>query len=170
MQNQLKNLLIHQAIIRLGDESIPRIIKCLQMLDDQMIWHQFNENTNSIGNLVLHLEGNATQWILSTFGDVPDLRVRDSEFEPSQFIPGAQLVERLNTLKTQLINTLNHLEEDSLAKTYKVQCFEENGLGIIVHVIEHFSYHTGQIAFITKLLLNKQTYFYEDLDLNIVKD
>jgi uncharacterized damage-inducible protein DinB len=42
-----------------------------------------------------------------------------------------------------------------------------SGTGIIVHVVEHLSYHTGQIAFWTKLLKDKDLGFYEGRDLNI---
>ena len=35
-----------------------------------------------------------------------------------------------------------------------------------VHVIEHFSYHTGQITTLTKWLTNKDTSFYSGVDLN----
>jgi uncharacterized damage-inducible protein DinB len=40
------------------------------------------------------------------------------------------------------------------------------GLGIIVHVTEHLSYHTGQIALLTKLITEKDLGFYAGLDLN----
>jgi len=41
------------------------------------------------------------------------------------------------------------------------------GLAIIVHVTEHFSYHVGQIALLTKLMVGEDLGFYADLDLNI---
>jgi len=46
----------------------------------------------------------------------------------------------------------------------KVQVYEESGLSIIVHVIEHFSYHIGQITYATKAIKNVDTKYYpEDL-------
>jgi uncharacterized damage-inducible protein DinB len=35
----------------------------------------------------------------------------------------------------------------------------------LVHVAEHFSYHTGQIVFLTKFLANKHLKFYDDAKL-----
>ena len=48
-----------------------------------------------------------------------------------------------------------------------VQGFNFSGIGILVHVVEHLSYHTGQIAFYTKQLKNEQLGFYGDIDLNV---
>jgi uncharacterized damage-inducible protein DinB len=47
-----------------------------------------------------------------------------------------------------------------------VQVYELTGVGIIIHVTEHLSYHTGQIATLTKLLLEKDLGFYAGLNLN----
>ena len=54
-----------------------------------------------------------------------------------------------------------------LAEERTVQGFNESVISILIHVTEHFSYHTGQIAFYTKLLLDCDLGFYSDYDLNI---
>lgn len=160
------DLIKQQAKFRINEESIPRILKCLSMLNIDEVWRKPNENTNSIGNLILHLEGNAIQWILSTFTDHTDQRNRDYEFETTEKLSIEILTERLNNLKNKLEVCFNNLDENRLISTYTVQCFNETGVSILIHVIEHFSYHTGQITLLTKLLTNKATNFYEDLDLN----
>ena len=160
------DLIKQQAKFRINEESIPRILKCLSMLNIDEVWRKPNENTNSIGNLILHLEGNATQWILSTFTDHTDQRNRDYEFETTEKLSIEILTERLNNLKNKLEVCFNNLDENRLISTYTVQCFNETGVSILIHVIEHFSYHTGQITLLTKLLTNKAANFYEDLDLN----
>ncbi len=48
-----------------------------------------------------------------------------------------------------------------------MQGFELSGIGITMHVVEYYSYHTGQIAFYTKLLKEKDLGFYANLDLNV---
>ena len=48
-----------------------------------------------------------------------------------------------------------------------VQGFRFSGAGIILHVVEHYSYHTGQIAFWTKMLKDKDLGFYAGFDLNL---
>ena len=48
----MRELIIQQAKLRICEESIPRILKCISMLDLDEIWKKPNENTNSIGNLI----------------------------------------------------------------------------------------------------------------------
>ena len=60
---------------------LPKIERCLEKLTDEQIWWRANEESNSIGNLILHLCGNARQWIICGVGSQPDNRNRDSEFE-----------------------------------------------------------------------------------------
>ena len=62
--------------------------------------------------------------------------------------------------------TIRNLSEEDLLKVRSVQGFEHSGTGIIIHVVEHYSYHTGQIAFWTKLLKDKDLGFYAGHDLN----
>ncbi len=47
-----------------------------------------------------------------------------------------------------------------------MQGFEETGTAILLHVVEHFSYHTGQITLHTKLMLDADTGYYAGADLN----
>ncbi|MBK8701900.1 MAG: DUF1572 family protein [Saprospiraceae bacterium] len=161
-----RDIVVTQGKIRIGDESIPRILKCLDMLDENQVWAKYNENSNSIGHLILHLEGNASQWILSTLGTLPDARDRESEFNTTAILPVPELKSRLLALKEKLNQCFDELSEQSLLDVHPVQCYEESGISIVIHVIEHFSYHTGQIAFITKMLTDSQTGFYADANLN----
>src|SRR5215218_10895045 len=75
----------------LVDDYLPRIERCLENLKDEQIWWRANEESNSIGNLILHLCGNVRQWIVCGLGSAPDLRNRDSEFEQRNVIPREEL-------------------------------------------------------------------------------
>src|SRR5688572_4436535 len=61
-------------------ENLDRIEACLTELPPHSLWARDSENENAVGNLLLHLEGNVRQWILSGIGDGPDERDRPSEF------------------------------------------------------------------------------------------
>ena len=58
----------------------PRIKKCLNQLSEEEVWKKPNATTNSIGNLIIHLCGNITQYIHSSLGNHLDTRNRDLEF------------------------------------------------------------------------------------------
>ncbi len=71
----------------------------------------------------------------------------------------------LDGLEQDLKQYVVTIEEEALLQSYDVQIFHETGVAILVHVIEHFSYHTGQIARDTKRMLAKDLRFYETEDL-----
>jgi uncharacterized damage-inducible protein DinB len=153
-------LLVKEFKKRVFDESYTRIFKCLDQLNEDQIWFQFNEHTNSIGNLILHLHGNMRQWMMSTFNQSVDTRKRSLEFVAASRVSKSVLKKMLLDLKEELETVLDRITKDDVEKKYKVQVYTENGVSIMVHVIEHFSYHTGQIALITKLLADKDLEFY----------
>ena len=157
----LRDALIREVIRRLYDESLARILKCIDQLNDAQIWWRPNENSNSIGNLVLHLCGNVRQWIYAGLGANDDYRNRQTEFDERGPIPKKELISRLTSTMELVKPIILNVTADELLKKRPVQTFEETGLTILVHVTEHFSYHTGQIAYISKELLDKPLGFYD---------
>jgi len=72
---------------RLIDESMPRLKSCLEKLSEEDIWWRPNDNSNSVGNLILHLCGNIRQWMLAALGGSVDNRVRQKEFDEREPLP-----------------------------------------------------------------------------------
>jgi len=164
-KSQLAAEFIDQAALRL-EENHPRIEKCLNELEEDDIWKRPNTSSNSVGNLILHLCGNMTQYIISSLGETEDTRERDKEFSAQSGYNKAELMDRLKSTVNQSIQVIQGLAEEDLLKVRSVQGFNHSGIGIIIHVVEHYSYHTGQIAYWTKLLKDKDLGFYAGLDLN----
>lgn len=162
----IKENLILEFNRRVFEESYARIFKCLSMIDEEQLWDSPNGSIPPIGNLILHLSGNARQWILSTLGGKPDNRDRDNEFMIHKNIKKSDLVFVLENLRVNISDTFSRLDSQFLSKKHNVQGFNESGLSVLIHVIEHFSYHTGQITTLTKLLTNEQTGYYQGLNLN----
>jgi uncharacterized damage-inducible protein DinB len=164
--NNLSEMLRKEFDRRVFEESVVRIRKSIGILSEEEVWHAYNQHTNSVGNLILHLEGNVIQWICSGIGREKDDRHRDQEFVPHQGILKRDLMTRLNMLRERTTNTLTGVTDTMLLEKRKVQGFDETVLSIIIHVIEHFSYHTGQIALIAKEKKNCDLAFYGKVDLN----
>jgi uncharacterized damage-inducible protein DinB len=158
--------LIKESRRRLFDESLPRIRKCLAQMTVDEIWARPNEQTVSAGNLVLHLAGNVRQYVIATLGGVPDVRERQKEFDEKGPMATADLLDRLEKAMAEVSAVLDRLDPSTLLQTHRVQGFVESGLSILVHVVEHFSYHTGQIAYIVKSRKNVDLGFYRGRDLN----
>ena len=157
---------IQQSVYRIT-ENTNRIIKCLEEIDEIEIWKFPNDNSNSIGNLILHLCGNIRQYAISALGETEDVRVRDKEFSAKEGFNKNELSAKLKNTVDEAINIIENLDESRLIKLYSVQGFNLSGIGIIIHVTEHYSYHTGQIAFWIKQIKNKDLGFYANIDLNV---
>ncbi len=163
-EEKLRDAFINNIIRYLLEENFPRVIKCINMLTEEEIWYRPNKNSNSIGNLVLHLVGNLNQWVLGSMGRRHNERNRQEEFDADRTKNKAELLEMLDSLRQDLYNCIKSIDTDDLLLSRPVQIYEENGTTILIHVTEHFSYHTGQIAYLTKWLKDQQTHFYETLE------
>jgi uncharacterized damage-inducible protein DinB len=144
----------------LGDY-LPKIERCLDNLSDEQIWWRANEESNSIGNLILHVCGNARQWIVSGVGSEADNRNRDAEFEQRELIPRAELLSLLRTTLADVETTLRTLDEGVVLDDRSIQGHDVDILEAVFHVTEHFSMHTGQIIMLTKMLTSSDLHFYE---------
>ncbi|MEZ4857644.1 MAG: DinB family protein [Flavobacteriaceae bacterium] len=153
------------AVFRI-DESTRMIEKSLLEITFDELWQKPNESLNSIGNLLLHLCGNMTQYVVSSLGNLPDYRNREEEFTITGGFSKKALLQKLQTTLEMVKKTIQETSEEQFAKERSVQGFTLSGTGIVLHVVEHYSYHTGQIAFWVKLLKNKDLGFYENIDLN----
>lgn len=147
---------------RLLDEHLPRIGRCLELLGDDGVWQRPPGGGNSAGNLVLHLCGNTTQWILANFGAVADARERPAEFAAEGGLSAAQLQARLTDVYTRACATTAALSVTELLRARLVQGrYQETGLASVLHVLEHCSGHAYQLYAWTKARLGIDLRFYD---------
>lgn len=160
---------VAQAELRLN-ENTAKLGKCLAELSEEEVWKTPNDSSNSVGNLVLHLCGNITQYIMSALGGEEDLRDRDAEFSARGTYTRTQLFQKISGVVEQAISVMQRQEIEEFTRHRRVQGFDLSGIAIIMHVVEHYSYHTGQIIYWTKLLKDKDLGFYSGVDLNRTGD
>jgi uncharacterized damage-inducible protein DinB len=160
MENNPGQAFISQASQFLVSEYLSKIERCLEQLDDNQIWWRGNSQSNSIGNLVLHLCGNARQWIICGLGGETDQRHRDAEFAQTAKIEKAKLADLLRATVTDVAAVLNRIDPAILMEKRKIQGSDVDVLHAIFHVTEHFSMHTGQIIMLTKMLTARDLRFY----------
>jgi len=98
----------------------------------------------------------------TSFNKKKDYRIRSEEFSQSKKINKNELKGRLTNLKSEVLVFIDSITEEDLLRRYPVQVYKESGISIIIHVIEHFSYHTGQIAYLTKQIDDKDLKFYTE--------
>jgi uncharacterized damage-inducible protein DinB len=155
-----------QAIYRM-DESTRMLQTALGELPESDLWERPNAASNSVGNIILHLCGNIRQYAISTLGGAEDVRERDAEFAARGGLDKAALLQKLLTTVEEAKATIARADAENLLRVRSVQGFRLSGMGIVLHVVEHYSYHTGQIAFWIKLLRDKDLGFYAGMDLNV---
>src|SRR5437660_8069037 len=141
----------------------PRITTSLQQLSEDQIWWRPNEASNSIGNLLLHLNGNVRQWLLGGIGGKDVARDRDAEFNQRDHITREELIAALGQTIAQTDQLLANVTAEDLAREHKIQAYEVTGFEAIYHVVEHFAMHYGQILYIVKMLQARDLGFYAHL-------
>ncbi|MEM6397752.1 MAG: DinB family protein [Bacteroidota bacterium] len=146
--------------------NLERIVRCLELLDQDQVWFRSNENSLAIGNQLLHLAGNLRQWVIHSLGGEPDIRERSEEFTATEGMEKVELLQKLSLVVEECVKTISGLDEDELQRKRPVQFFTLSGTAVLLHAIEHFSYHTGQIIQQTKLLIDKPLNFYGGKDVD----
>jgi uncharacterized damage-inducible protein DinB len=152
-----------ECSIRRLNELVPRIETCLGKLTPEQLWARGGENENAIGNLVLHLCGNLRQWIIAGVGGRPDTRDRDAEFVARGGATTPELGARLRETVDEATAVIAALAPERLAGQLVIQGYRVSVLEAIYHVVEHFSMHTGQILFATKMVTGTDLGFYRHL-------
>lgn len=152
---------ISQARELLTKEYLPKIERCLEQLTDEQVWWRANANSNSIGNLILHISGNARQWIVSGLGGEEDNRRRDAEFAERRLLPLEELLAHLKQAVSDIDQTLESFDATRLLDQFHIQGTTTTALAAILHVTEHFSMHTGQIILLAKMLAYVDFVFYD---------
>lgn len=159
--NETAKAFIAKARSLLNDEYLPKIERCLRELTDEEVWWRANRESNSIGNLLLHLAGNARQWIICGVGGAVDRRARQQEFDERSLISREELLERLKQTLAEVDDALEHLDVERILDHREIQGYDVSLLEAIFHVVEHFSMHTGQIVLITKMRKGLDLKFYD---------
>jgi uncharacterized damage-inducible protein DinB len=152
---------IAQARSLLTTDYLPKIERCLEKLSDEDVWWRAHTESNSIGNLLLHLAGNARQWIVCGIGGERDERERQREFDAREGLERAQLLGLVRRTLEEVDAVLAGVAPSELLETRQIQGHEVTVLDAVFHVVEHFSMHTGQIILITKMLSQSDLRFYD---------
>lgn len=160
----VSTLFLESSRRKLLEEYWPRLRKSVAPLTEEQIWWRPNAASNSIGNLILHLNGNVRQWLVASFNRQEDERNRPAEFAEAGPFPAAALIERLGATLREAGEVLARLTEADLLAPYEIQGYRVRGLDAVYQVMEHFGMHYGQILYIAKNLRGADLGFYSELN------
>jgi len=144
----------YPAKIRLAVSALPR----------ETLWWRPNEESNSIGNLLVHLSGNIRQWVVTGIGGIEGTRDRASEFAMRDGPDAPTLLALLESAVRDADAVLAKLNPADIDREVTIQGRSTTVLAALYHVVEHFSMHTGQILVIVKMKSPGTVRFYDDAD------
>jgi uncharacterized damage-inducible protein DinB len=150
IDHTIPQLFLEKSRTLLTGDYLPKIERSLADLSDADVWWRPNEASNSIGNLLLHLCGNVTQWIIGGVGQRQYIRDRQLEFDERTPIAKAELLKRIAAVVQEADEILGALDAPALSAMRHIQGYDVTVLEAVYHVVEHFSMHTGQIILISK--------------------
>ncbi len=160
--------MIEEDFLRYSGEKLSKLCErvetCLGKLTPEQVWMRGSENDNAIGNLVLHLNGNVRQWIVSGVGGAKDIRERQAEFDARGGTSPADLARLIHGTVEEALAVIRAVPHSELTERREIQGYQVTVLEAIYQVVEHFSGHTMQIIFITKMLTGEQLGFYSYLN------
>lgn len=163
MQAELAGEFLEFSRRKLLEQYWPRMRKALEPLSDEQVWWRPNEASNSIGNLLLHLNGNVWQWMVASFNRLEDSRDRPAEFGARGDLSASDLLERLGHTMDEAAKVLARLTAEDLLATYHIQGYTISGLSAVYQVVEHFGLHYGQILYAIKTQEGRDFGFYSEL-------
>lgn len=127
--------------------------KAIAQLDETQLSVQLDEESNSIGSIVKHLWGN----MLSRFTDFlttdgeKEWRQREAEFD-NDLVTREEIMEKWNAGWTCFLDTLRGLTPEDLDKIIYIRNQGHTVIEAITRQLAHYSYHVGQIVFLSKHL------------------
>jgi hypothetical protein len=148
---------------KLFEQYWPRLRKAVEPLSDEQIWWRPNDASNSLGNLILHLNGNVWLWLVASFNRLEDIRDRPAEFNATGDLSATDLLARLGQTLDEAAKVLARLTQEELLATWHIQGYTVSGLAAVYQVVEHFGLHYGQIVYITKMQEGRDLGFYSEL-------
>ena len=124
--------------------------RCCEGLSEEQIWHRVMPEANSIGNLLMHLEGNVGQFVGHCLEGKPDVRQRPLEFSTTGGIEKAALLAGLRARVEQACAYFAGVDETVLLRPVQTINGEMTGLEVIYTVVGHLQQHTGQMLHMMK--------------------
>jgi len=144
------------------EEYRTKLRKAVRVIPASEIWRRPNDQSNSVGNLLLHLAGNVGQWIVSGVGGTPDSRDRPAEFAARGGASADELLARLEAVLDQADQVLAGLTPIDLLERRTIQGREVSVMAAVYSAVQHFSMHLGQIIMIAKAHAPGAIRFYDD--------
>ena len=152
MAQTMEEVTLDALRVRIARVFPEQIRACLDQLSDDEIWSRPNEESNSIGNLVLHLSGSLDYYLNKLLGGIEFKRDREAEFDERRRIPKAELRKRFDAMVSNAEKTFAGVTPARLGDPATEPKMNRLVVEDLISIAVHIASHTGQILWITKML------------------
>jgi uncharacterized damage-inducible protein DinB len=129
-----------------------QILACVEELSEEQLWWRPNEESNSVGNLVLHLSGSMRHYVAKTVGGVDYERNRKVEFTERRNLPKEEVVSLFKETIAQITEVFEGFDTRRFLEATPEPAYNATIFNLLFNVAVHLATHTGQIVFVTKML------------------
>ncbi len=148
-----------QAANQCLDHCLEVITHCVGQMSEEQIWWRPVPSMNSVGNLLLHLEGNIRQWIIAGLTEAQDTRNRPAEFSMQGGRSKSELLDQLQKTVIEAREVLGNLTPEQSLAERTIQGFAVTGWEAVFDSVPHFKGHAQEIVCLTRLQLGSQYQF-----------
>jgi uncharacterized damage-inducible protein DinB len=149
MSESLDAFLLQHITTRLVTEFPTQVEKCLEVLGEDDLWWRPHEQSNAVGNLVLHVAGSNRHFLEHVIGGAPGVRDRDAEFAARGGRTKADIRQVWSDVAGRVNAVLHSLTPERLSQPTSDR--NRSVADVLLHVTHHNALHIGQIVWITKL-------------------
>jgi uncharacterized damage-inducible protein DinB len=149
MSDTVAAFLLQHITTRLVMEFPHQVEHCLDVLSEDDVWWRPNEQSNAVGNLVLHVAGSNRHFLEHVIGGAPGVRDRDAEFAARGGRTKAEVLGIWSDVAGRVEVVLRTLTPDRLLQPTSDR--NRSVAEVLLHVTHHNAHHIGQIVWITKL-------------------
>jgi hypothetical protein len=151
-ENQFEQIVLQALDSRITNILPAQILSCVEELSEEQLWWRPNEESNSVGNLVLHLCGSIRHYVLKTVGSIAYERNRPAEFNEREALPKEQLIAAFKETIAQVKQIMDSFDTTRFLDSTPEPAYNPTVFNLFYNVSIHLATHAGQIVFITKLL------------------
>ncbi len=145
-----------QSLLQLFQRGILTLYKEIELYQDEsQLWAVLDGTSNSGGNLALHLLGNLNTYFGKNLGNTSYVRNREAEFADKN-IPKEILLKSIEEVNQVVSKVLSTLTDEQMKAIYpeNVLGYEMTTEYFLIHLHGHLTYHTGQINYHRRGLVN----------------
>jgi len=151
MERTLDSTLLHLIRSRMVEDYPTQIGQCLAVITEEDMWWRPDEQSNALGNIMLHLIGSNRLYIGYGVGGRAMERDRAAEFTARSNSARSAVVSAWNETVAMMREVLDSLDPTRLMERTDRTGKSTTIASILLHASHHTAAHMGQVVWITKM-------------------